>query len=310
MSLLDNQTKVNLGTSFYALSGSGGGGGGGDVTFSTITLTGTNPISATLASAPNDGFEVRNGGGGSNVITITTIDAGNPARAEMGIRSLSTISGNAVPRGRFEQTLVPSTDAAALTYTLDTVGAGNNSTIGSVTFTPGTTGSSSGAVAISSEDTTKLTIGNGRVEAAPSKSQLVPVKAAAQSGGQVYVPAAGTAQLMANFSTISGHAYEMWIPDLRIKNEPAAVPAAGAWANIYVDTSPAISYLDTIDMASVSTIANDLTKCANYTFTASGFSHTLNVAGSLSNSVSTSVTFGPAVYLRDLGDPTQLKLVG
>ena len=309
-SLLTNQTTVSPGSYFFALSGSGGGGGG-NLTVSTITLQGsTAPITATLPSGANDGFEVRNGGGGSNVITITTIDAGNPAQAEMGIRTLSTISGTPIPRGRFEQVLVPSNDTASLSYTLDKVGAGNASTIGSVVFTPGS-GGAGGYVSVKGEGGSGVNIGNGAVVATPSGSDLVQRKAAVASGGNIYVPAAGTAVNIAQFSTIAGHTYELSIPNLRVQNQPAGAPAAGAWAQLNIPDASPIYYLDTFDMASVSTIANDLQKCPRYIFTASGTAHTLSANGSLANTLSTAITISPAfVYLRDLGIQSGMPTIG
>lgn len=317
MSLVQLKTQVTTTNSLFAAAGSGGGGGGGgggDVTFSTITLTGTNPISATLTSSPNDGFEVRNGGGGQNVVTITTMDENNAAQAEMGIRMLSTISGNTSNVSRFEMQAdgAPS-DVATLTYLLDRAVSGNLSTIGSITFNPGTA-PAAGTVKISAENLNgggNLTIGNGDCIFAPVGANLATKKAIVAGSGNIYVPAAGTTQNVAAFSTIAGHVYELAVPNLRVKNEPAGVPAAGAWCQLTVDTSPAINYVDTFDMASVSTIANDYQKCAIYNFTASGTGHNLQANGSIGNTVSTSITITPAlVYLRDLGIPGGMQQIG
>jgi len=310
MSLLDNQTRVTVGTYFPALSG--GGGGGSNITASTITLEGSAaPLTITLPQNANDGFEVRQGGG-NNVIAILDIDAGSAGQAEFGIRSLSTIGGNPVPRGRFELQVVPGTDTASLSYGLDAAGSGNQSTIGAITFQPGTA-PGAGTVNIKGENANgggSLTIGDGDVVAAPSGSSLVTKKAAVASGGNIYVPAAGTTQPIAAFSTIAGHRYELAIPNLRIQNQPAGAPAAGAWCQLTVDGAN-INYIDTFDMASVSTISNDLQKCPVYNFVASGTGHTLSANGSLANTLSTAVTISPAfVYLRDMGIQAGMPTIG
>jgi hypothetical protein len=308
MSLLVNQTQVNADTSFFAAAGSGGGGT--NLVVSTITMDGgsTNPFNISLPAAPLDSFTVRQGGA-TNPIAILTIDATNPGQAEMGIRSLSTISGNAVSRGRFEMSLAPGTDLAQLGYILDAAGSGNASTIGAIQFKPGVS-PGKGTTVLTSEDGTSLTVGNGSVISGPSGVHLDVFKANAVSGGNIYMPAAGTTTPIANFSTIAGHQYELWIPNLRVQNQPAGAPAAGAWTQLTVDGTP-ITYVDIFDMASVSTIQNDLQKAPAYNFYASANSHTLSANGSLGNTLSTAITLDPPiVYLRDLGAPANMQLVG
>jgi len=313
LSLLTQQSYAAPGTSYWATSGSGGGGGQ-NLTVSTIVFEGsTDPLEITLPAAPNDGFSVRQGGG-TNALAILTIDTANAGQAEMGIRSLSTISGNAVPRGRLELQVQPATDSASLSYTLDAVGAGNASTIGSVAFTPGTA-PNAGSVVIAGQTggagPTSLQVGNGAVVAAPSGSDLVNRKAVVLASGNIYVPAAGTSVNIAQFSTIAGHTYELAIPNLRIQNQPAGVPTAGAWSQLNIPDTAIINYLDTFDMASVSTIGNDLQKCPVYNFTASGTGHTLAANGSLAGALSTAITIAPAfVYLRDMGIPSGMPTVG
>jgi hypothetical protein len=313
--LLPLKTYVNAVQPLWAAAGSGGGGGGGGGTTistntlfaSTLTLEGsTQPLSIDLPAAANDGFEVRQGGG-SNPIAILTIDALNGGQAEFGIRSISTISGNPVNRGRLEMQVVPGTDVAQLTYTLDTVGAGNASTIGSIQFKPGTAPNTS-VLTLEGEDGQALSIGNGGVSYGTAGTRLNMFKAPIQSGGNIYVPAAGTTQLVSQFSTVVGHAYELWIPDVRVQNEPATAPAAGAWSQLIVDVGGGA--LETFDMASVSTIANDLQKSANYNFVATAAGHNLQAIGSIGNTVSTAFTISPAVYLRDLGAPVGFTTIG
>lgn len=306
MSLLDNQTKVNLGTSFFAAAGSGGGGGGGqNLTVSSIVFEGsTDPLEITLPATANDGFSVRQGGA-TNALAILTIDQDNGGQAEFGIRSLSTITGSPFPVGRFEQQLVPGTNLASLSYTLDATVSGNASTIGAIDFKPGTAGVTFGNVVISSESNeADIVVGAGdgkNVVAGPAQSALIP-RRAATTATNIYVPASGAVQAVAQFSTIAAHAYELYIPQVRIQNEPAGAPAAGAWSDLSIDTSPQVTYLDTFDMASVSTIQNDLQMSRAYTFLATAGGHQLSASGSLSNTLSTAMTFGNgAVVLRDLG---------
>jgi len=303
MSVLPNLTFTAPGAPLY---GSGGGGGGGDITVSSITMTGNYPLSATLTSSPNDGFEVRNGGGGSNVVVITTIDENNGAQAEMGIRTLSTIAGNTSNVGRFEMTMdgLPS-DVAALSYTFDKAVSGNASTIGAITFTPGNGSNAAGSVAIKTETggggAASLQIGNyqviGNSLACLNPRINVPTT-------NVYVPAAGTTQTVASFSTIASHVYEVFIPNIRVQNQPAGAPAAGAWSQIGMDVGAGA--FDTFDMASISTIQNDYNGSRNYCFQATAAGHNLQCLGSLSNTLSTAFTFSQYCYIRDLGAPVNM----
>lgn len=296
MSVLLKQTFVSPGLEFYGTGG--GGGGGSNITASTITLQGsTDPLEITLPAAPNDGFSVRQGGA-TNALAILTIDTGNAGQAELGIRSLSTISGNAVPRLRFEQQLIPGADAAILTANIDTVGAGNTSTIATLAF--GQTNSGNNGLSITTEESASLIIGeNGyntvtNSETALNPRFIVPVV-------NTYVPASGASQTITSFSTIASHYYEMFIPNLRVQNQPAGAPAAGAWATLDVDTAPSVSYLDTFDMASVSTVQNDYQKSPSYIFLASATGHNLVATGSLSNTLSTAITINSPIFIRDLG---------
>ena len=302
MSLLPGLTFSAPGVTLYG--GGGGGGGGQNLVVSTITMAGsTDPLEITLPAASNDGFSVRQGGG-TNALAILTIDTANAGQAELGIRSLSTIGGNAVPRVRFEQQLIPSADAAILTANIDTVGAGNASTIATLAF--GSTGSGNNGLSITTEESASLIIGeNGYQVRANSGACLNPRSAAPTAN--VYVPAAGTSQTVASFSTTVGHYYEMFVPNLRVQNQPAGAPAAGAWATLDVDTAPTVSYLDTFDMASVSSIANDLQKSPSYIFLASATGHNLVATGSLSNTLSTAMTFGGPLLIRDLGIPANIQ---
>jgi hypothetical protein len=68
-----------------------------------------------------------------------------------------------------------------------------------------------------------------------------------------------------------------------------------------IDTAVATTYLDTFDMASVSTIQNDLQKAAVYSFVASGPNHTISANGNLANTLSTAITVLGKGYLKDLG---------
>jgi hypothetical protein len=306
MSLLPLATFTAPGVPLYG-AGGGGGGGGSNITASTITLQGsTDPLEITLPAASNDGFSVRQGGA-TNALAILTIDAANAGQAEFGIRSLSTISGNPVPRGRFEMNLIPSVDGALLSYTLDANASGNASTIGSINFGQSDPiGVGGGGLFLETEKDASLILGtNGYQIEANSGACLNPRSVAPTPN--VYVPAAGTSQTVATFSTLTGHYYEMYVPNLRVQNQPAGAPAAGAWATLDVDTTPSVSYLDTFDMASVSSIANDLQKSPSYVFLASGAGHNLVATGSLSNTLSTAMTFGGPIFIRDLGVPANIQ---
>jgi len=303
MSVLDNQTKANINLALY---GGGGGGGGSNIIASTITLEGSiDPLEITLPASGNDGFSVRQGGA-NNALAILTIDAGSSGQAEFGIRTLSTISGNPVPRGRFEMNVIPSADAALLSYTLDAAASGNASTIGSINFGPSDPPGSGGGIAMLTEKAASLTLGTQGYQIEANSGACLNPRSVAPAPN-VYVPAAGTTQTVATFSTLAGHYYEMYVPNLRVQNQPAGAPAAGAWSQLNIDSSPTVGYLATFDMASVSTVQNDYQVSPSYTFIASGTGHNLLATGSLSNTLSTALTFGGAILLRDLGLPAGIQ---
>jgi hypothetical protein len=302
LSLLTQQSYANPSKSYWAASGGGGGGGGQNLVVSTIVMEGSaDPLEITLPASANDGFSVRQGGA-NNPLAILTIDAGSSGQAEFGIRNLSTISGNPVPRGRFEMNLVPSFDGATLSYTLDTAGSGNASTIGTINFGQSDPPGSGGGIFLGTEKDASLTLGTNGYQVVTNTDTALNPRSATTTATNIYVPAAGTTQAVAQFSTIAAHAYELYIPQVRIQNQPAGVPAAGAWSDLSVDTSPQVTYLDTFDMASVSTVQNDLQMSRGYTFVATAAGHQLSATGSLANTLSTAMTFGNGVvFLRDLG---------
>lgn len=304
MSLLPGLTFSAPGVTLYG--GGGGGGSGSNIVASTITLEGsTDPLEITLPASGNDGFSVRQGGA-NNALAILTIDTGSSGQAEFGIRSLSTISGNPVPRGRFEMQLIPSVDGALLSYTLDRNGSGNASTIATLNFGDAGGTPNGGGLFIGTELDASLNLGeNGYQVEANSGACLNPRSVAPTPN--VYIPPTGASQTVASFSTIAGHYYEMYVPNLRVQNQPAGVPAVGAWATLDVDSAPTVSYLDTFDMASVSTVQNDLQKSPSYVFVASGAGHNLVATGSLSNSLSTAMSFGGSILIRDLGIPVNIQ---
>lgn len=290
MSLLPGLTYSAPGVTLYG--GGGGGGGGGDLVASTITLTGVNPISATLTSNPNDGFEVRNGGGGSNVVTATTIDAGNPNQAEMGIRTLSTISTVVTLIDRFEMTSVPGTLDANLTHynqtsTLAQIDMPAN---GSLTLNglPAASGGAANSIAILPYTSS--------IVVKPSNRDLVAKQN--PNGVNGYLPPGGSSNLL-QFSTIAGHLYQMAVPFFVTAVEPVGAPAAGSWLSLDVDTTPAVSYLDTFDLASVSTVANDFRCSRVYSFVASAAGH--NLSATTNNNLSTLVEM-KLVTIEDLGN--------
>jgi hypothetical protein len=303
MSLVPLKTHISPDVALFAALGSGGGGGGGqNLTVSTIVMEGsTDPLEITLPANANDGFSVRQGGA-VNPIAILTMDEAGAGQAEFGVRTLSTIAGNTSNDGQ-------PTDSATLIYQFDKNVSGTPSTIGSLAFVPGTA-PATGTATLKGEDGTGITVGNSNVIAVPAGTSLIPAKATVVGSGNIYVPAAGTTVPVAAFSTVAGHAYELYIPNLRIQNEPAGAPTAGAWSALTVDTTPA-SELATFDMASVSTIANDLLLSPVYNFTASGAAHNLQASASLAGALSTAITITPAsIYLRDLGAPASFKTIG
>lgn len=303
MSLVPLVTHRAPDTSLYAAAGAGGGGGQ-NLVVSTIVMEGsTDPLEITLPANPNDGFSVRQGGA-NNAIAILTVDESSSGQAEFGIRTLSTIGGNAIPIGRFEmQADGQPTDIARLIYTFDGVGAGNASTIGSINFKIGDLAGDFGGLTLTSESGAGLVIGAGNgynTTVNGPQTALLPRRQTVNAG-TIYVPASGGPIPVTEFSTIAGHAYELYIPQVRIQNEPPGVPSAGAWSDLSVDTTPSVTYLDTFDMASVSTITNDLQISRGYTFIATGTGHVLNATG-FNGALSTAMTFGNgAVILRDLG---------
>jgi len=197
-------------------------------------------------------------------------------------------------------------DGALLSYTLDRNASGNASTIGTINFGESDPPGSGGGIFLGTEKLASLTLGdNGYQVTANSGACLNPRSVA--PAPNVYIPPSGATQTVATFSTLAGHYYEMYVPNLRVQNEPAGAPAAGAWATLDVDSAPSVSYLDTFDMASVSTVQNDLQKSPSYVFLASGAGHNLTATGSLSNTLSTAMSFGGPIFIRDLGLPASIQ---
>lgn len=287
MSLLDNQTRVNLGGSYFS---SGGGGSGSNIVASTITLDGSSaPFTATLPSGSNDGFEIRQGGGGSNVIAVATIDINSPAQAEFGVRTISSTS----VIGRFEMDVVPTTNLASLNYNL------NNSTLGGLDILPtsatvyGMKDTSGGA-----NNSLVFPAFTSSIVVKPSGLDLVPKKTAA-SNTNFYLPPSGSSNIT-SFSTIANHYYSLSIPFFVTAVEPPGPPTAGSWLSLSIDTSPGVSYLDTFDLASVSTVGNDMRCSRTYSFIASAANHTMT-ATALNPTLSTLVEIPLGMILQDLG---------
>lgn len=285
MSLLPQLTFSAPGVPLY---GGGGGGGGSNITASTITLSGsTAPITATLPSGSNDGFEVRQGGGGSNVIAVATIDINNPSQAEFGVRSISSTT----VIGRFEMDLVPTSGLASLNYQL------NNSTLGGLDIQPG-------SVNLYGQPASSGGAGNAIVlEGAVSSITVKPsgrdlVAKQNPNGVNIYLAPGGSSNLL-QFSTIAGHIYQVGVPFFATAVEPVGAPAAGSWLTLDVDTAPAVSYLDTFDLASVSTVANDFRCSRVYNFIASGAGH--NLSATTNNNLSTLVEM-KGVFIEDMGN--------
>ena len=153
--------------------------------------------------------------------------------------------------------------------------------------------------------------GNGALVGISSINGAVPVVTGrfGATSANIYVPAAGTNQTVGSFSTVAGHVYQIEIDSLRVQNQPPGPPAAGAWSALYVDANTA-TYLDTFDMASVSTIANDLQRSCVYTFRASAAGHNLIAQGITTNTISTAMTFPGQMTVRDLGALSGMPVVG
>jgi hypothetical protein len=285
MSLLPGLTFSAPGVTLYG--GGGGGGSSSNIVASTITLDGSSaPFTATLPSGSNDGFEIRQGGGGSNVVVVATVDINNPSQAEFGVRSISSTS----VVGRFEMDLTPSSGLASLNYQLygSTLG-GFDIGVGSATLYGQTSATGGAGNAIVLEGLLSS------IKVNPCGRDLVPKKSLL--GANFYLPPAGSSNIT-SFSTIAGHAYSMALPAFVAAVEPETAPAAGSWLSLDVDTAPSVSYLDTFDLASVSTVGNDFRCSRMYNFVASSSNHTLSVT--TNNNISTLVECGRFV-IEDLG---------
>lgn len=289
MSLLPNLTFSAPGVPLYG--GGGGGGSGSNIVASTITLDGsTQPFTATLPSGSNDGFEIRQGGGGSNVIAVATIDINNPAQAEFGVRSISSTS----VIGRFEMDLTPSLGVASLNYNF------NNSTVGALNMSAATGNVELAALASANGGAGNSILLGGTtssITVKPVGLDLIPKKTNA-SNTAFYLPPNGSSNIT-SFSTIANHYYTLAVPFFVTAVEPPVQPSAGAWLSLSLDTSPGVSYLDTFDLASVSTVANDFRCGRVYTFVASAANHTMTATAS--NSISTLVEIPQGMILQDLG---------
>ena len=290
MSLLANLTFTSPGNPLYGAAG-GGGGGGGDVTFSTITLTGQNPISATLTSSPNDGFEVRNGGGGSNVVVATTIDIGNSAQAEMGIRVLSTTT----LIDRFEMSQQPTTLNALLSHanatsTLQYIAFNSNGDL-TLSALPSASGGAGSAINLLGNTST--------IAFQPQNAQACHFKLPVSTN--TYVPQAGTTQNLGAFTSIAGHTYDIRLP---VRIDAVSQPTTGDWCVIGTDTATANVGMATFDLVQVSTVANQYETHLCGSIIASGTATTLTALGKPSAGTSTAVTVtGSAAFIRDLGIP-------
>lgn len=219
------------------------------------------------------------GGGGSNVpvqyvstLFVSTINApSNTVPVNINYASISTLSG------------IPNIPNGLL---FGTGGAAEFSSEGEIIFTD-----SKGIM------TGVSTINGARADASAYVSKIN----IGGAGGNFYVPPGGASVPLCSFSTLGFHAYQLEVPYLQVQNVPDVAPQAGAWADMSIDTAVKVTYLDTFDMASVSTIANDLQKAPVYTFVASGANHTMSATGNLANTLSTAITLGGPLYLKDLG---------
>lgn len=271
--VLGNGTLATSGLAYYGAGGGGGGGGS-----STITTLYASTINASTI----------------NSVFLTNTSSFVTETAQ--VNATLVVNGN-LEFGQFGSENALFQDAAGM----------------NIATSPGSTinfyASSGGVpdVVISQGQLSTPTVQVNNINDRVAKT----LKIGAAGTGNFYVPAAGTTQTVASFSTVSGHLYQLHIPYLRVQNQPVGVPAAGTWTELVVDTTAATS-VDTFDMASVSTIANDLLKAPVYTFVASGAGHNLNAQGFATATLSTAITVGGGalLYLKDLGAVSGMPVVG
>ena len=262
----------------------------------------------TLAT-PGSAYYGQGGGGGGSTSTITTLYASTINVSTMN----SEYIVNASSITSFDMTINHQLSVADNLY----IGGQANNTAVYGTFgnlNLNASGSSTINLAIDNNITAVTSAGistNVLSANAINDSVAKTQKASVVGTGNFYVPAAGTTQTLAQFSTTAGHLYQLEVPFLRVQNQPPGVPAVGAWADITIDTTQP-TYCDTFDMASVSTIANDLQKSAVWAFTATAAGHNLQANGFLTNTLSTAITIGGGglVFLQDLGAVTNMPVVG
>lgn len=307
-------TITHVGASPLYGSGGGGGGGGGSnfvvATVSTLNVStiGTlpgNPVveinsgflywSPDPVNEPNQGFEFYVGGGNTtNALADFDVLDG---QASVGIRGYSTING--VQTIDSLALMNVNSDIFNLNYTLERGGV-PFSTI--MTLTADAT-QNPPLVSLSEKmNGATLLLQGGRVKVQPPNADLAHKKLGVQNGGNIYVPAAGTAQLLAGpFTTIAGHAYEVKFPNVRYGTSNGAVPDPLGFNSIFFDTSPQISYVDTKSLVEMSTFQTETSYTAN--FVASSNSHNIFAAGGLSGVAIGAITItNPAlVFIRDLG---------
>jgi len=314
MSVLDNQTKVNPTTAFYATGGGGGGGGGGPTpTVSTIT---TSSIIA-LSNVPvnvgpaglyvytngfgdeNSGFEVYKGGG-NTTNALADFDSGAGGQGAMGVRGFSTIGGAQVIDTLFTMTLDPSRNGViklqqefAGVSTMSGITLGNDGSITIAALPPASGGSGTGLY---------FSPYGASIETKPQGSILTHSAASTIGAGNFYVPAAGTTQTLAAIPTTPGALY-----DIRVNARFDTVggnPSAGDWCVLTTDAANAKA-IDTIDCAQVSTLQQQFERSYTASFVASAGTTNLIALGRPTATASTAITIqNPAVvWFRSLGVP-------
>ena len=284
MALLDNQTKVNVGTSFYAAAGSGGGGGGGPIiNVSTINLQPNGDING----AGSINLALASGGSWSFVSTTSALDGTTPASViQFGSPDNTKVYNEGLGN---DGKIFISTNATSINYMQPLTVNMGGSALGSVS---------------------SLQVSSINNQSYPPAVQTS-VSLIAPNNNLTYVKGGGTATLFNVNPVVAQHSYRL---DFSMKVQgwnasdgltPSYAPLPQDWIDIYplgnVAGSPGPVFT-TLQMAQVSSINNDWegTVSCSWKNTAPG------AVGIVVNSApsvlySTSIEIGAGGYLTDLG---------
>jgi hypothetical protein len=277
MSLLPGLTYSAPGVPIY---GGGGGGGGGGSTITTSTISASTGFFSTI-TMEGDGVNTGLFMEGNSIQMTTNAEtaaiggagfAWNPVTSNLIIQTPSTCQ------------LSLQTDKGNGVFITD-----DEITVNRPLY--GDAGIYTGVLTLSSLNTANLTMNIN-----PIGTDLIPKRIDGPTSQ--YVPPTGQL-ICATFSTVPGCVYEIGCPYFVTAVQPVAAPSAGAALTIAVDTTP-IAYLDTFDLASVSTVANDFRCCRNYTFIANANGHNL-LANNTATNVSSLAEFGQKIWIKNIG---------